>query len=76
LKSGGVKSERIMTDLLRSYSASLKDLNCNIYDAGGRKNTRLKLSSAHLAKRTKAQNFRSMGLCPAASAYRFGKSRR
>ena len=63
LKNSGVKPERIVTDLLRSYSAALKDLNMqSIHDVGGRKNNRAENSHLLIRRRErKAQRFRSIG---------------
>jgi len=63
LKNSGVKPERIVTDLLRSYSAALKDLNMqSIHDFGGRKNNRAENSHLPIRRRErKAQRFRSIG---------------
>ena len=63
LKNSGVKPERIVTDLLRSYSAALKDLNMqSIHDVGGLKNNRAENSHLLIRRRErKAQRFRSIG---------------
>ena len=60
LKNSGVKPERIVTDLLRSYSAALKDLNMlHLHDVGGRKNNRAENSHLLIRRRErKAQRFR------------------
>ena len=63
LKNNCVKSERIVTDLLRYYSAALKDLNMkSIHDVGGRKNNRAENSHLPIRRRErKAQRSRSIG---------------
>ena len=56
LKNSGVKPERIVTDLLRSYSAALKDLNLqSIHDFGGRKNNRAENSHLPIRRRERKE---------------------
>jgi len=63
LKNSGIQPERIVTDLLRSYGAALKDLNMlHLHDVGGRKNNRAENSHLPIRRRErKAQRFRSIG---------------
>ena len=63
LKNSGIKPERIVTDLLRSYSAALKGLNMQrIHDVGGRKNNRAENSHLPIRRRErKQQKFRTIG---------------
>ena len=56
LKNSGVKPERIVTDLLRSHSAALKDLNLqSIHDFGGRKNNRAENSHLPIRRRERKE---------------------
>ena len=63
LKNNGIKPERIVTDLLRSYSAAVKGLNMQrIHDVGGRKNNRAENSHLPIRRRErKQQKFRTIG---------------
>ena len=63
LKNSGIKPERIVTNLLRSYSAALKGLNMQrIHNVGGRKNNRAENSHLPIRRRErKQQKFRTIG---------------
>ena len=63
LKNSGIKPEKIVTNLLRSYSAALKGLNMQrIHDVGGRKNNRAENSHLPIRRRErKQQKFRTIG---------------